>query len=916
MTIPLPLLRHASHPLLLSCSADPASQPPDRRARPDPGPRPLGLSGMSTSPSSGAGEFAGHTPLMQQFLGLKAQHPETLLLFRMGDFYELFYEDARKAARLLNITLTQRGESAGQPVVMAGVPHHQLDNYLARLIRLGESAVIAEQVGEVGVDSTSVVRASADKGPMRREITRIVTPGTATEEALLDPRQSAGLAAVASVDGRWGVAWMEVSTGRFLTLECASAEAAQAELLRLRPREWLLPEGLRLDGPGEPRRRAPWHFDASAARRLLCQQFGVQDLRGYGCETLPAATAAAGALLQYVQETQKAALPHLEGLRTEAVDEALTLDAATRRNLELDRTLSGDHDRTLLWLLDHCVTPMGARWLHATLTRPLRDRSVLNARLDALDGLLADGAWRRVQAALKPVADVERILARVALRSARPRDLLGLAASLGALPELRAALPDVMQDRSPIRLAELAEALGDHAELAAALRASLTDPAPLLARDGGVFRSGVDETLDRLRQLSENADGFLVDLEQRERAATGIETLKVGYNRVHGYYLEVGKTHAAKIPAHYSRRQTLTHYERYITEELKAFEDQVLSARDRALAREKELYEAWLERLASALPALTLCARALAELDGLANAAERAETLNWARPRLVDTPGLKIEAGRHPVVEQGLEQPFIANDLHLTPERRLLIVTGPNMGGKSTFMRQTALIVLLAHCGFHVPARRAEIGPIDRIFTRIGAGDDLAAGHSTFMVEMSETAQILRHATPQSLVLMDEIGRGTSTYDGLSLARAAAEHLASVSRAFTLFATHYFELTALAGALEGVHNVHLDAAEYGERLVFLHQVKDGPASRSFGLQVAGLAGVPAPVIRRARELLETLEAGGRPAPAMPISAPPPQLPLFAPEPSQALTLIDQTDPDQLSPREALDLIYRLKRLRR
>lgn len=856
---------------------------------------------MKTEPGAAASEVAGHTPLMQQYLGLKAQHPETLLLFRMGDFYELFYEDARKAARLLNITLTQRGESAGAPVVMAGVPHHQLDNYLARLIRLGESAVIAEQVGEVG----------ADKGPVRREITRIVTPGTATEEALLDPRQSAGLAAVASVDGRWGVAWMEVSTGRFLTLECSSAEAAQAELLRLRPREWLLPEGLSLHGPGEPRRRAPWHFDPAAARRLLCQQFGVQDLRGYGCETLPAATAAAGALLQYVQETQKAALPHLEGLRTEAVDEALTLDAATRRNLEIDRTLSGEHDRTLLWLLDHCVTPMGARWLQATLTRPLRDRAVLNARLDALDALLADGAWRRVQSALKPVADVERILARIALRSARPRDLLGLAGSLAALPGLQAALPE----SPPPRLADLAEALGDHAALAAELLESLHDPAPLLARDGGVFRSGVDETLDRLRQLSDNADGFLVDLEQRERAATGIETLKVGFNRVHGYYLEVGKTHAAKIPAHYSRRQTLTHYERYITEELKAFEDQVLSARDRALAREKELYEALLERLAAALPALTRCARALAELDGLANAAERAESLNWSRPRLVETPGLRIEGGRHPVVEQGLEQPFIANDLTLTPERRLLIVTGPNMGGKSTFMRQTALIVLLAHAGFYVPASRAEIGPIDRIFTRIGAGDDLAAGHSTFMVEMSETAQILRHATPQSLVLMDEIGRGTSTYDGLSLARAAAEHLAGVSRAYTLFATHYFELTALAEQLDGVHNVHLDAAEYGERLVFLHQVKDGPANRSFGLQVAGLAGVPAPVIRRARELLQALEADATPTPPLPSVPTAPQLPLFAPEPSQALNLIDQTDPDALSPREALDLVYRLKRLR-
>ncbi len=842
--------------------------------------------------------LSAHTPLMQQFLGIKAQHPDTLVLFRMGDFYELFYDDARKASALLNITLTQRGESAGQPVVMAGVPHHQLDNYLARLIRLGESVVIAEQVGEVG----------AEKGPVRREVTRIVTPGTATEEALLDARDTHWLAAACTLGGRWGLAWLELSTGRFQALECADAAQLRAELQRLRPRELLLPQTL--DWPGEAplRRRPEWHFDRDAGYRLLCTQFATRDLRAFGCEDDIAAVAAAGALLQYVQETQKTALPHLNGLRRERLDEALLLDTATRRNLELDRTLSGEHDRTLLWLLDRCVTPMGARWLHATLLRPLRDATTLEQRLDSIAALLADSRFESLRRSLKPISDIERILARVALRSARPRDLSGLGASLQALPAVAAAL----QGERPTRLQSLFTALGDHQTLADHLSAALADEPPLLARDGGVFRDGFDATLDELRQLSSNADGFLVELERRERDQTGIETLKVGYNRVHGYYIEIGKSHAAKVPTHYSRRQTLTHYERYITEELKQFEDKVLSARDRALAREKELYEHLLDRLQSDLPVLQEAARALAELDGLACAAERAQTLQWCRPQLRQDIGIRIRNGRHPVVEQVLDGPFIANDLDLAPDRRLLVVTGPNMGGKSTFMRQTALITLLAHVGFYVPASEAEIGLVDRIFTRIGAGDDLAAGQSTFMVEMSETAHILHHATERSLVLMDEIGRGTSTYDGLSLARAAAEYLAHTSRALTLFATHYFELTALSQSLDGVVNVHLDAAEYGDRLVFLHAVKEGPANRSYGLQVASLAGVPAPVIQRARGLLAELEAQRTPSTPATRADARPQLPLFAPPPSAVLDLLDRIDPDRLTPREALNALYELK----
>ncbi|HEY0973686.1 MAG TPA: DNA mismatch repair protein MutS [Solimonas sp.] len=850
--------------------------------------------------------FGGHTPLMQQYLGIKSQHPDTLVLFRMGDFYELFYDDARKAARLLNITLTQRGESGGAPVVMAGVPHHSVEQYLARLVKLGESAVIAEQVGEVG----------AEKGPVRREVARIITPGTATDEALLDARTQTLLAAICRINGAYGLAWLELSSGRFSILQTARAGDAAAELQRLRASELLVPEGVDLGLPNTGGRNRPaWYFDAGSATRLLTAQFRTQDLRGYGAEGLDAAVAAAGALLQYVQETQKTALPHLNGLRVEQPGEALILDAATRRNLEIDRSLSGSEPHTLLGVMDTCVTPMGARALARWLTRPLRDQAQLNGRYDAVAALGDGERYESLRESLRGIHDLERVLARVALRSARPRDLLGLALSLAAVPGVHAALDGA---DAPL-LAELRQRMGNHDARAQALHAALSDTPPLLARDGGVFRNGYDATLDELRQLSENADGFLVALEARERARTGIETLKVGYNRVHGYYIECGKTHAAKIPADYTRRQTLTHYERYITEELKRFEDQVLSARDRALAREKALYEALLDELASALAPLQACAQALAELDVLACYAERARVLNWNRPQLTSEPGIDIRGGRHPVVEQTSRDPFVPNDLCLSPERRLLIVTGPNMGGKSTYMRQAALIVLLAHTGSYVPAQSATIGPVDRIFTRIGAADDLAAGHSTFMVEMSETANILHNATRESLVLMDEIGRGTSTYDGLSLARAVAEHLAQAIGAYTLFATHYFELTALAQSLGGVDNVHLDAAEYhdaqGERLVFLHAVQPGPANRSFGLQVAALAGVPQAVIRSARQHLQRMEGGASvPVPAADRA---PQLPLFAPvQDSPALRLLDEINPDHLSPRDALEALYRLKQAAR
>ena len=854
-----------------------------------------------------------HTPLMAQYLRIKAEFPATLVLFRMGDFYELFYDDARKAARLLNITLTQRGESAGQPVVMAGVPYHQLDNYLARLIKAGESAAIVEQVGEVGVE----------KGPVRREVARIVTPGTATDEALLDPRSSNRLAAVCVQDGRYGLAWLELSSGSFRVLETEKLSDFSGELARLRPSELLIPDDLASTladflGAAPARRRPPWHFDAVAARRKLCEQFATRDLRGFGAEALQPALGAAGALLAYVAETARTQLAHVAGLAVETPDEALILDAASRRNLEIDRTLSGEAAPTLASVMDSAVSHMGSRLLRSWLLRPLRDRAVLGQRQDAVAELLAGSTalpprnqplYEPLRAALRDIADLERIAGRIALRSARPRDLAGLRDTLAALPAVHA----VLDGTGTARLRALREHLGAHEALAARLAAALADSLPLLARDGGVFRAGHDAALDELRNLSENADGFLLDLETRERARSGIDSLKVAYNRVHGYYIEVGKSHAAKIPADYARRQTLTHYERYITEELKRFEDTVLSARDRALAREKALYDALLEELAGHLAPLQATAAALAELDVLASFSERAQALRLVRPELVAEPGIEIVQGRHPVVEATLTEPFTPNDLRLDDARRLLVITGPNMGGKSTYMRQAALIVLLAHTGACVPAASVRLGPIDRIFTRIGAGDDLAAGQSTFMVEMSETANILHNATEASLVLMDEVGRGTSTYDGLSLARASAEHLAVAVRAYTLFATHYFEITALAAEKPGVANVHLEVAEYGETLAFLHSVREGPANRSYGLHVAALAGVPKPVIEQARRVLAELEQ--QPAKAPKADSKAPQLSLFAEPPSKALAALDALDPDELTPKQALEALYKLKKLR-
>ena len=865
------------------------------------------LSPTGSDPSKTPAAPPEHTPLMRQFFAAKAEHPDVLLFFRMGDFYELFYDDARKAARLLDITLTQRGSSAGQPIPMAGVPHHAYEGYLARLVALGESVAICEQIGDP----------AASKGLVERKVVRIVTPGTVTDEALLDERRDILLLAISRGRQGYGLAWADLSSGRLRANEVAGEDALEAELARLQPAETLV-----ADEDGWPpavlesrglRRRAPWLFDADSGRRQLLQFFGVHDLTAFGIEDKPQAIAAAGALLGYIEETQKQKLPHLRSIALETGDEAIAMNAATRRHLELDTRVDGDLKATLLGVLDSTITPMGGRLLRRWLHRPLRNRRTVGERHHAVQALLDARADADLREAFRGLGDMERILSRVALRSARPRDLSTLRDGLSLLPSVR----DILAPLDSPRLQTLHAALGEHQATAHLLRGAVVAQPPLLARDGGVIAEGHDVELDELRQLSTNADQFLVDLEAREREATGIATLKVGYNRVHGYYIEISKGQSDKAPVHYTRRQTLTGAERYITEELKGFEDKVLSARERALAREKLLYEQLLDALNAVLEPLRDCAAALSELDVLAGFAERAQALDWARPTLQDAPGIAIERGRHPVVEALRDAPFEPNDLMFDDATRMYVITGPNMGGKSTYMRQNALIVLLTCIGSFVPAASATIGPIDRILTRIGAGDDLARGQSTFMVEMSETAYILHHASDQSLVLMDEIGRGTSTYDGLALADAVARQLASANRSYTLFATHYFELTALAEPGSGIANLHLDAVEHGDSLVFMHAVRPGPANRSFGLQVAALAGLPKAALQQARARLAELESQNRNAPSAPMSAPaldqPQQFGLFAPS-SAALDALASIEPDELTPRQALEALYRLKAL--
>ncbi|SMF96890.1 DNA mismatch repair protein MutS [Methylomagnum ishizawai] len=856
---------------------------------------------MSRDPN----DLSRHTPLMQQYFRIKAEHPERLLFFRMGDFYELFYDDARKAARLLNITLTTRGESAGERIPMAGIPHHAVDGYLAKLIKLGESVALCEQIGDP----------ATAKGPVERKVVRVVTPGTVTEEALLEERRDNLLVAIAQVGPRLGLAALDLAGGRFVVQEVEDAAALLGEVERLSPAEILIGEDWTPPPALASRRgitkRPPWHFDTESARHLLLRQFGTQDLAAFGCERLPAAIAAAGGLLQYVRDTQHSALPHIQSLRVETSAETIVLDAASRRNLEIDFHPSGRAELTLYGVLDRTTTAMGGRLLRRWLHWPLRDRTTLAERHAAIEALSEAGDFRPLREILRAVGDVERIVSRIALKSARPRDLTVLRLALAVLPELRDALTYL---DSPL-LVRLRAALREQPEIHALLVRAIVENPPMLIRDGGVIAQGYHEELDALRDLSQNSERFLLELEQRERQRTGLANLKVGYNRVQGFYIELTRAQADKVPVEYVRRQTLKGVERYITPELKAFEDQVLSARERALAFEKALYDELLEQLGTRLDALRECAAGLAELDVLANLAERADALGFCKPVMSAEPGLRVVAGRHPVVESVLDAPFVPNDLELSPERRMLIITGPNMGGKSTFMRQSALIVLMAHIGSYVPAESARIGPVDRIFTRIGASDDLASGRSTFMVEMTETAHILHHATPASLVLMDEIGRGTSTFDGLSLAWAAAEHLAREIKAFTLFATHYFELIALPDECPAVYNIHLDAVEHKDGVVFLHAVKDGPANQSYGLQVAALAGVPKTVVKKAREKLAALEQHAQAEKPKAKGRASRQIDLFAEAaPHPALEKLKAIEPDELSPKQALEVLFELKQL--
>lgn len=845
-----------------------------------------------------AKEPTAHTPMMQQYLGIKAQHPDMLLFYRMGDFYELFFDDAEKAARLLNITLTTRGASAGSPIKMAGVPYHSAEQYLARLLKLGESVVIAEQVGDP----------ATSKGPVDRQVARIVTPGTLTDSGLLDETRDTLILAIAPGTEAIGVAWLNLAAGRFQVTE-VDAAALPALLARVRPAEILAPDDFALDGAAcAVRRLAPWQFDTAGAQTRLAQQLGSRDLAGFGVADLPLAIAAAGALLDYIQTTQRTALPHIQSIRAERGSDFVQLDAATRRNLELTETLRGEAAPTLLSVLDTTATGMGTRLLRHWLHHPLRDRETLTRRRDAI-GVLAErpDTAATLTRLLKGCADVERIGGRIALKNARPRDLSGLRDTLALLPELAAALPD---DRA--RLTALRAALAARPDLHALLaRAVQPEPASVL-REGGVIADGYDADLDELRALTRDAGAFLLELETRERARSGIATLKVEYNKVHGFYIEVSRAQSENVPDDYRRRQTLKNAERYITPELKAFEDKALSAQDRALAREKALFDALLDTLTPHVPDLLAIAAALAEIDVLASQAERAGTLRLNPPEYSEEPGIVIRGGRHPVVEAQAAH-FIPNDALLTRSRQMLLITGPNMGGKSTYMRQVALITLLACCGLWVPASSAKIGDVDQIFTRIGASDDLAGGRSTFMVEMTETAHILHNASANSLVLLDEIGRGTSTFDGLALAWAVARHLVTATRAFTLFATHYFELTQLAQEFRQLANVHLDAKEHGADLVFLHAVEEGPASQSYGIQVARLAGVPGPVIHAARRHLRELEdAQLQPGPQGDLFAA--HLPNDAPPPHPALDQLRELDPDTLTPKAALDMLYALKAL--
>ncbi len=873
-----------------------------------------------------ASSESNHTPMMQQYLRIKADHPETLVFYRMGDFYELFFDDAEKVSRILGITLTQRGSSAGSPIKMAGVPYHSLEPYLAKLVKLGESAAICEQIGDP----------ATSKGPVERKVMRVITPGTLTDTDLLPAKSERPLLSLCMLQQRKtvtvGLAWLSLASGALKLMEFATDEKSvanrlQQELERISPAEILLSAGTRLLDehyallPGKFSEVPDWHFDLKQGQKLLQDQLATSSLTGFGAEGMSASLGASGALLRYAESTQGRGLKHINTLTVETENEFIGLDTATRRNLELTETLRGQESPTLFSLLDHCRTAMGSRLLRHWLHHARRDQAIARARHDAIKALIQADSTEGLSTTLTAIPDIERITTRIALQSARPRDLSGLRDGLQHLPTVRSYVEMCIADNQTSLLTGI---LGDLATPAECLdlleRGLMLQPATMI-RDGGVIALGFDAELDELRALSENAGQFLIDLETSERARTGIANLRVEYNKVHGFYIEVTNGQTDKVPDNYRRRQTLKNAERYITPELKAFEDKALSAQERALVREKSLYEKILLDLLPHISTLQAIAHAIAQLDTLVGLADHATRNNWCAPQLVAEPVLQILQGRHPVVENQIER-FIANDCSFTAERKLLLITGPNMGGKSTFMRQVALITLLAYVGSYVPAAQATIGPIDRIFTRIGAADDLAGGRSTFMVEMTESAAILNGASEHSLVLMDEVGRGTSTFDGLALAWAIARHLIQVSKSYTLFATHYFELTQLPDLHSTAENVHLSAIEHKENIVFLHAVQPGPASQSYGLQVAQLAGIPQVVIRSARKHLADLEAHSlQTTPQFDLFSanlnppePEPAMPAAHPAESPLLNAIDAIDPDAMTPREALQALYQLKDL--
>ncbi len=876
-----------------------------------------------------------HTPMMQQYLKTKAEHEGELLFYRMGDFYELFYDDAKKAAKLLDITLTARGKSGGNPIPMAGIPYHAAENYIAKIVRAGESVAICEQIGDP----------ATSKGPVERKVLRVITPGTLTDEAFLDEKADNLLCSLyfTGEEGKsqkgcaYGIAAMDISTGHFQAQEVETKDAMLSELARLNPAELLIQdndsinkEELTLINQNLSFQLRPeWDFDLDNAKHKLCEQFELKSLDSLIDKEHSSAIIAAGVLLQYAIETQRGQLPHVQSLDYRAHSQFVQMDASTRRNLELCLNLRGEEDNTLASVMDRCATAMGSRLLKRWLNQPLTDQEALKARYQCVEFLLSDYRYEGLRQHLKGVGDLERILSRVALGSARPRDLSRLRDSLACLPDLQAAL---RQDQDIRLLQELLTDISEFPDIVERLNKAIIELPPMLIRDGGVIAEGYDAELDELRGISENAGEFLLKLEADERESTGLSTLKVGYNRVHGYYIEISKLQSDGAPAHYIRRQTLKNAERFITPELKEFEDKALSAKSKALEREKYLYQELVSYLNTFLKELQRCGAALAQLDVLNNFSERAYQLRLCQSNLVSESGIDIKEGRHLVVESVLEDQFVPNDLSFSEQEKMMIITGPNMGGKSTYMRQVAQIVLLAHVGSFVPASEANIGPIDRIFTRIGSSDDLAGGRSTFMVEMSEAAYILHHATPNSLVLMDEIGRGTSTFDGLSLAWACAIDLADRIQAYTLFATHYFELTTLPEQYPGAFNKHLSASEHGDQIIFLHRVKNGPANQSYGLQVAKLAGLPRDVIAQAQSKLGELEAQelgqfdtqadqpkakAQSTPQPKASPTSPQTDLFAapslPEP--LINAIKGLQPDELSPKEALDLLYQIVQLR-